>query len=693
MDDGTERLRGQFRDAAQGGQADNYGGDRIEDTAAGGARRAERGVEALLKKRTGKGRISDGESRTTAETPTTRKSPAEPPARESTRIKTRETAAVREGGTALSEGGREGLLPTSGLERPQIRTRETVTGASSAHTATTEPLDRRSIKTKDAYIQSQPETYPDQPPQTIVQGQQGFTQEQGRKAAVKRTEARRTVDEAVSAGRGSSTASSVRRQARPGGPDITSARETENRIIRTARSVKKTPERTARHAIKTVERSSRKTIKTAQRTAKTATRTVKTAARTAKTAQKTAQTAAKASQRAVQAARAAAKAAVTTAKAAAKTTVTAVKAAIAAIRALITAIAAGGWVVIVIVIVICLIGMLIASAFGIFFADPGNAPGAVSPAQAVAQINQELADHLEALQTNDYDAVEIVGQPPAWADVLAVFAVSVAGGDGADASDVVVLDADRVAKMSDTFWAMTKITTETKTVEHPATETTASWTEEILVITITPRTPDDMRVFYSFSDDQNTQLNELLENRDLLTQLAGDLTITGADAKALLAALPEDLSPERRAVIEKALSLVGKVTYFWGGKSYVIGWDSRWGRIQKVTAEGHPTTGTYRPYGLDCSGFVDWVFYNATGGDYIIGHGGGAASQHAYCTSITWDEALPGDLVFYPEDSHVGIVGGRDEAGNLLIIHCISTVVISDSSGFTSIGRPSYYSE
>ena len=386
----------------------------------------------------------------------------------------------------------------------------------------------------------------------------------------------------------------------------------------------------------------------------------------------------------------------TTAKAAAKATVTAVKAAIAAIKALVAAIAAGGWVVIVIVIVICLIGMLIASPFGIFFADPGNAPGAVSPAQAVGKINQELADHLEALQTNGYDSVEVVGQPPAWAEVLAVFAVRVAGGNGADVSDVVILDANRVAKLSDTFWAMTKITTETKTVEHPASGDTAAWTEKILVITITPRTSDDMRVFYSFSAEQNTQLDELLENRDLLTQLAGDLTITGADAKALLAALPEDLSPERRVVIEKALSLVGKVTYFWGGKSYIIGWDSRWGRIQKVTAAGSTTTGTYRPYGLDCSGFVDWVFYNATGGDYIIGHGGGAASQHAYCTAISWDEALPGDLVFYPEDSHVGIVGGRDEAGNLLIIHCasgINNVVITGSGGFTSIGRPLYYTE
>lgn len=105
----------------------------------------------------------------------------------------------------------------------------------------------------------------------------------------------------------------------------------------------------------------------------------------------------------------------------------------------------------------------------------------------------------------------------------------------------------------------------------------------------------------------------------------------------------------------------------------VIGWDSRWGSIQKVWADGSPTTGTYRPYGLDCSGFVDWVFYNVSDGTYVIGHGGGAADQHAYCRSISWDEAMPGDLVFFPEDSHVGIVGGRDTNGNLLIIHCGSS--------------------
>ena len=64
--------------------------------------------------------------------------------------------------------------------------------------------------------------------------------------------------------------------------------------------------------------------------------------------------------------------------------------------------------------------------------------------------------------------------------------------------------------------------------------------------------------------------------------------------------------------------------------------------------------------------------------------------QHSYCTNISWADAQPGDLVFYPDNSHVGIVGGRDANGELLIIHCASgynNVVVTRLGGFTSIGR------
>lgn len=160
--------------------------------------------------------------------------------------------------------------------------------------------------------------------------------------------------------------------------------------------------------------------------------------------------------------------------------------------------------------------------------------------------------------------------------------------------------------------------------------------------------------------------------------------------------LPEDLSMERRMVGTYALALVNRVDYFWGGKSLVLGWDDRWGEMMEVTAEGDDTTGTERPYGLDCSGFVDWAFYNASGGSYIPGQGGGAAAQHGQCADIPWEEVQPGDLVFYPEDDHVGIAAGRDGQGRLLVVHCAAGaggVTLSCSNGFTQAARPGWYGE
>ena len=160
--------------------------------------------------------------------------------------------------------------------------------------------------------------------------------------------------------------------------------------------------------------------------------------------------------------------------------------------------------------------------------------------------------------------------------------------------------------------------------------------------------------------------------------------------------LPDDLSMERRMVVTYALALVDKVDYFWGGKSLVLGWDDRWGELTEVTAEGSATTGTEQPYGLDCSGFVDWAFYNASSGEYVIEQGGGAAAQHANCVDIEWDEVQPGDLLFYPEDEHVGIAAGRDWLGRLLVVHCASGtggVAISHRDGFETAARPVWYGD
>ena len=357
--------------------------------------------------------------------------------------------------------------------------------------------------------------------------------------------------------------------------------------------------------------------------------------------------------------------------------------------------AGGGAVVLVLILTVILVAAIVASPFGILFSNESREAGVVPLSATVAQVNYEFNERLEALQTaDDYDSISVTGQPADWIEVLAVFAVKVAGSNDADAADVATMDADRIARLKAVFWDMTTITHRIEVIQHPGSGDDDGWTERNLYITITAKTAEKMKTVYHFNRNQIAALDELLEQRDLLRELIEDVYSVSGDTAALLRDLPEGLSPEREAVVRTACSLVGKVNYFWGGKSLVIGWDVRWGELRQVTAAGSSTTGTYRPYGLDCSGFVDWVFYNQSGGSYVIGHGGGATMQHTYCTPILWEDAQPGDLVFYPEDNHVGMVGGWDEDGNILIIHCASgynNVVITGKDGFTSVGRPDYY--
>ena len=359
--------------------------------------------------------------------------------------------------------------------------------------------------------------------------------------------------------------------------------------------------------------------------------------------------------------------------------------------------AGGGAVVLVLFLTVILVAAIVASPFGILFSNESREAGVVPISAAVAQINYDFNAELEALQTaEDYDSISVTGQSADWVEVLAVFAVKVAGAD-ADAADVATMDADRIARLKAVFWDMTTITHRVEIIHHPGSgEGDDGWTEKNLYITVTAKTAEEMKTEYHFNRNQIAALDELLEQRDLLRELIEDVYSVSGDTAALIRNLPEDLSPEREEVVRAACSLVGKVNYFWGGKSLVIGWDARWGELRQVTAAGSSTTGTYRPYGLDCSGFVDWVFYNQSGGSYVIGHGGGATMQHSHCTNISWADAQPGDLVFYPDNSHVGIVGGRDTNGELLIIHCASgynNVVITGKEGFASIGRPQYYSD
>ena len=169
---------------------------------------------------------------------------------------------------------------------------------------------------------------------------------------------------------------------------------------RPAQAMGQTAKATGRGAKGTIK-SAQRTVKTAQRTAKGTVKTsktaIKTADHTAKAAQKTAQATAKAAKMTAHAARAAAKTAAATAKAAAKGVSATVKAMIASVKALVAAIAAGGWVAILAIVIICLIGLIVGSCFGIFFSGEDSGTGQTMPT-VVREINQEYEGKLDEIK-------------------------------------------------------------------------------------------------------------------------------------------------------------------------------------------------------------------------------------------------------------------------------------------------------
>ena len=228
--------------------------------------------------------------------------------------------------------------------------------------------------------------------------------------------------------------------------------------------------------------------------------------------------------------------------------------------------AGGGAVVLVLLLTAILVAAIVASPFGILFSNESREAGVVPISAAVAQVNYEYNERLEELQTADsYDSISVTGQSADWVEVLAVFAVKVAGSNDVDAADVATMDADRIARLKAVFWDMTTITHRVEIIHHPGSGDDDGWTERNLYITITAKTAEEMKTEYHFNRNQIAALDELLEQRDLLRELIEDVYSVSGDTAALLRNLPEDLSPEREAVVRSACSLVGKVNYFWGG--------------------------------------------------------------------------------------------------------------------------------
>ncbi|WP_181988060.1 CHAP domain-containing protein [Hungatella hathewayi] len=451
------------------------------------------------------------------------------------------------------------------------------------------------------------------------------------------------------------------------------------RTLRQERGAVKTLDR-GKKSIKTVDRG-RKTIKqassTAKGTVKTASKSIKTAEKTAKASIKTTQQAAKAAQRTAQAtaraaraaahaARAAARAAVVDAKVAAKATIAAVKAIIAATKALIAAIAAGGWIAVLVIVIICLIGLLIGSCFGIFFSGEDSGSG-YTMQNVVQEINDDYQQQIDTTKANlSHDVLEMSGSRAVWPEVLAVYAVKTTT-DPDNPQEVATIDDSKKAILTDIFWEMNQISSRTETRTETVitetddghgniVETESTVTQTYLYITVSHKTAEEMAEQYGFDKEQKEQLAELLAEEN----------------RSLWSAVLYGIYTEDGAIVSVALSQVGNV----GGEPY-WSWYGFSGRVEW------------------CACFVSWCA-NECG--YIDT---GVIPQYAGCVNgVQWfkdrgqwmdgsAEPAPGMIIFFDWDDENGQDGLSDHTGIVEKVENGRVYTIEGNSG-DSVRQNSY---
>ena len=138
--------------------------------------------------------------------------------------------------------------------------------------------------------------------------------------------------------------------------------------------------------------------------------------------------------------------------------------------------------------------------------------------------------------------------------------------------------------------------------------------------------------------------------------------LTSEEIQSYMDSLPADLSQTRRDIIYFALNSVGKVPYYWGGKASYPGYEgNNFGALVSSDEQGRVLKG------LDCSGWISWVYWSVTG-ERLTGE---STSSLILCgEKISRSELQPGDIVVRTGTSaHVVMFLGWSADGRMNVIH------------------------
>lgn len=382
------------------------------------------------------------------------------------------------------------------------------------------------------------------------------------------------------------------------------------------------------HKIKQSKRSldaTAKSIKKADKTVKTAKNTVKT---TASTTKKTAEVA----KRTKQTAQATVRVTIKTVKVAAKVVVEVAKAVVAGAKSIGAIIAGGGVPAVVVIIIICLIGAIGGTCFGIFLANDETTGTKKTMSQAISELTSEHYANLTAMKVaHTYDLIEVQGNTSInWKDVLAVYAVKTTSGD--NPLEVVTLDDTKIDLLRDIMKdmnIMTGVVTPKVVAETTVTtdengnsiKTTTYVTKKVLIVTIVQLNKDEISQLYNFNDEQKSLLNELMSDEydDLWNELLG----------------------ASGQIIQSGSSFIGTGMFAWPFE-HDHNITSRFGtRVDPISGEvkTHGGTDIAAPLGTPILAAADGVVvaatWNNTSGYYIrIKHDSTYSTLYAHCSVL-----------------------------------------------------------
>lgn len=264
-----------------------------------------------------------------------------------------------------------------------------------------------------------------------------------------------------------------------------------------------------------------KTKEITKDTVKKAEKGIKTGKKTVKNAEKVVKESAKASKRMLEQGRKLAiegtKKAVQGTKALIKATISAIKAIIAGVKSLVAMLAAGGSLAAIAIVIICLVGLLVTSIFGIFFSSEKTSKNGITMKDVVMECNQEFSNKLDSIQaSNPHDEYVLDGNMASWKDILLIY--SIKQSNGKNEQEVITIDNNKKQIVKNIFWDMNEITSEVKMETYKASKVntndmTKDEQKRVLHIYIKSKTAEEMKIKYNFNALQLKQYNELSSDK------------------------------------------------------------------------------------------------------------------------------------------------------------------------------------